>query len=172
MNHKQAKKRVKELKAFYGHLATYLAVNLFLLGLNLITSPGVLWFMFPAMGWGIGLAIHASQVFWTSKDWEERKIQELTGLTTTRDELEKLSERTDNLVTILSGINWEKIDPEFLSTRDRLAETRSQIERLQDGGDSQSELSSSQVAREIEKLEALVTSPKFRFYDQAQRTDH
>lgn len=172
MNTEQAKKRVRELKGFYGHLAAYLAVNLFLITINLVTSSGVLWFIYPLMGWGIGLMIHASQVFWTSRDWEERKIQELTGLSTTRDELEKLSERTDNLVTILSGINWEKIDPEFLSTRDRLAQTQSQIQSLQAGGDSGPEMSSSDVAREIEKLEALVTSPKFRFYDQAQRTDH
>jgi uncharacterized membrane protein len=79
--YEQAKKRVTELKDFYQHLIVYLAVNAFLVVINLLTSPGHLWFYWPLLGWGIGVAIHAATVFGSSKfwgsRWEERKIKEL-----------------------------------------------------------------------------------------------
>ena len=77
----RAKKRVEELKSFYSHLFVYLAVNVGLFLLNILTSPRHLWFYWPLIGWGIGLSIHGLSVFGTQKmlgkDWEERKIREL-----------------------------------------------------------------------------------------------
>lgn len=169
MNQEQARKHIKKLKEFYSHLATYVSVNTFLLILNLWTSPDFLWVLFPLGGWGIGLAIHAFEVFGTSGNWEERKMQELTGWQDTQDELERLSERTENLVTILSSINWEKIDPEFLDTRDNLEEAQKNLVRLQSQLDGDSNVNKNEVVREIEKLEEFVTSPKFKFLDTAQR---
>ncbi len=78
----KAKKRVKAKKAFYQHLMSYAIVNLFLLALNLITSPGSLWFVFPMLGWGVGLAFHYVDVFGIpgfdilSKEWEERQLEQ------------------------------------------------------------------------------------------------
>jgi hypothetical protein len=43
---------------FGGHTAAYLAVNGFLAGINLITSAGHLWFLYPALAWGIGYVMH------------------------------------------------------------------------------------------------------------------
>lgn len=43
---------------FYIHLVAYIAVNLLLVGINLSTTPQVLWFRWPLMGWGIGLFAH------------------------------------------------------------------------------------------------------------------
>jgi hypothetical protein len=37
-------------------------------------------------------------VFGTGSDWEERKMQELTGWSMTQLELERLADRTDNLI--------------------------------------------------------------------------
>ena len=78
--YEQANKRVQELKGFYGHLAVYMIVNAFLLVINLLTSPHALWFYWPLLGWGIGIAIHAAAVLsngiW-GKDWEARKVKEL-----------------------------------------------------------------------------------------------
>jgi hypothetical protein len=75
-----AKKRVDEIKAFYGNLISYVAVNLGLLTLNLVTSPQYLWFFWPLLGWGIGVLIHAMVVFrfipFLDKDWEQQKIKE------------------------------------------------------------------------------------------------
>ena len=76
----QAKKRVEEIKGFYGHLASFILVNIFLFVLNIVTSPNELWFFWPTFGWGIGLLFHGMKVFGYSpffnKDWEERKIKE------------------------------------------------------------------------------------------------
>ncbi|OCL28059.1 histidine kinase [Orenia metallireducens] len=79
--YKQAKERVAQLKVFYKHLFTYILVNSGLAILNLTTSPESLWFYWPMLGWGIGLASHSFSVFGfgklLGKDWEEKKIREL-----------------------------------------------------------------------------------------------
>lgn len=75
--YERALKRVKELKGFYGNLISYCLVNSFLLALNLLTSPEHLWFFWPMLGWGIGVAVHGLTTFGIGKDWEERKIREL-----------------------------------------------------------------------------------------------
>lgn len=80
----RAKKRVNELKGFYWHLVSYLAVNTFLIGAIVINSglPNIWNFgtFSTAFFWGIGLAFHALRVFGKNlifgKQWEERKIQD------------------------------------------------------------------------------------------------
>lgn len=77
----KAKKRVKELKEFYSHLASYLVVIPFLIFINLYFSPKHIWFYWPMLGWGIGLFFHAVGVFniipFFGKDWEQNKINEI-----------------------------------------------------------------------------------------------
>lgn len=73
----RAKKRVDELKGFYGNLISYCFVIPFLIFINLRFSPHFQWFWFSAAGWGFGLAMHAFKVFGYSSNWEERKIQEI-----------------------------------------------------------------------------------------------
>ena len=47
--------------AWHAHVATYLAVNLFLVVIWLVFSQGaIFWPMFPMFGWGIGLAAHGA----------------------------------------------------------------------------------------------------------------
>jgi predicted membrane channel-forming protein YqfA (hemolysin III family) len=76
-----AKKRVEEIKGFYGNLTAFVIVNLLLVFINLYTSPGFLWFYWPLMWWGVGVVFHGLKVFKVfpvlGKDWEERKIKEL-----------------------------------------------------------------------------------------------
>lgn len=77
----KAKKRVKELKEFYRHLASYLVVIPFLIFINLYFSPKHIWFYWPMLGWGIGLFFHALGVFnvfpFFGKDWDDKKIKEI-----------------------------------------------------------------------------------------------
>ena len=77
----KARKRVEEIKGFYGNLIAYIVVNIGLMVLNLLTSPGYLWFFWPMLGWGIGVLFHGMKVFnympFFGKDWEEQKIKEL-----------------------------------------------------------------------------------------------
>ena len=73
----RAKKRVEELKGFYGNLISYCCVIPFLIFINLKFSPQFHWFWFSALGWGFGLTMHALKVFGYSSSWEERKIKEI-----------------------------------------------------------------------------------------------
>jgi hypothetical protein len=76
----KARKRVEEIKGFYGNLISYIVVNCFLIALNLTTSPNHLWFYWPLLWWGFGVVFHGLRVFnympFFSKDWEERKVKE------------------------------------------------------------------------------------------------
>ena len=73
----RAKKRVEQLKGFYGNLITYCCVIPLLIFINLTYSPQFHWFWFSAAGWGFGILMHAFKVFGYSANWEERKIQEI-----------------------------------------------------------------------------------------------
>ncbi|MEL4307776.1 2TM domain-containing protein [Joostella sp. CR20] len=75
----RAKERVNAIKGFYGNLIAYVIIIPFLGWLNYRTTSFP-WVIFPAMGWGFGLLIHAMEAFgfnplW-GKRWEERKIRE------------------------------------------------------------------------------------------------
>jgi len=73
----RAKKRVDELKGFYGNLIAYSVVIPFLIFINYQTAWDFKWFWFPVFGWGLGLIIQAFKVFGYGSDWEERKIREI-----------------------------------------------------------------------------------------------
>jgi hypothetical protein len=80
--YEEAKKRVEELKKFYGNLVSYAVINVILIIINLVTSPGSLWFYWVTIFWGIGILLHASKVFvlkgkFLGKEWEEKKIKEI-----------------------------------------------------------------------------------------------
>ena len=73
----RAKKRVDELKGFYGNIVAYCVVIPFLIFVNYQTAWGYKWFWFPLFGWGLGIIIQAFTVFGYGSDWEERKIKEI-----------------------------------------------------------------------------------------------
>jgi len=77
----KAKKRMEEIKGFYGNLISYVVVNCFLVAINLVTTPSHLWFYWPLLWWGVGVVFHGLKVFncmpFFGKDWEEQKIKEL-----------------------------------------------------------------------------------------------
>ncbi len=74
-------KKVEDIKGFYGNLAAYVLVITGLAILNLVTYAKYLWFIYPAVGWGIGVLIHWMAVFnkipFLGRAWEEKKIREL-----------------------------------------------------------------------------------------------
>ncbi|MCD0476965.1 2TM domain-containing protein [Chryseobacterium sp. LC2016-29] len=75
--YERAKKRVKEIKGFYGNLISYCTVIPFLIFVNLYTQNHYYWFWWPLLGWGVGVASHAFQVFGIGTSWQEKKIQEI-----------------------------------------------------------------------------------------------
>jgi len=81
MNHtteyKEAQMYVNKLSEFYQHLAAYVLVNTGLFIFNIVTDQT--WFLYPLLGWGIGITAHAANVFVISKagkGWREKKIEE------------------------------------------------------------------------------------------------
>jgi hypothetical protein len=87
--HEEAKKRVRDIKDFYIHAMVYVTVNILLVVVYFLSLIGdkeidlFFWPIFPMIGWGIGLAFHGLSTFVFDgdalKEWEEKKIQELTG---------------------------------------------------------------------------------------------
>src|SRR5210317_1953081 len=81
IKYQRAKKRVEDIKGFYGNLLSYCLVIPFLIFINRMTSPHFNWFWFPMIGWGIGILFHGWSVYgqnmFFGRDWEERKINEM-----------------------------------------------------------------------------------------------
>lgn len=85
--YRRAKKKVDKLKGFYGHLAAYVIVNIFIIALVALgnNDKGESFWSFgtfaTAIFWGIGLAFHALSVFGfdfvLGKNWEENKIKDI-----------------------------------------------------------------------------------------------
>jgi hypothetical protein len=48
----------EEKKGFRIHSIVYMCVNVLLIVINLIFVREFIWFIFPLVGWGIGLAMH------------------------------------------------------------------------------------------------------------------
>ncbi|MGO1118264.1 2TM domain-containing protein [Rhodovibrionaceae bacterium A322] len=75
----EAMEYVRDIKGFYNHALQYGLVMVGLTIINLVTSPGYFWVIWPALGWGIGLAIHGLSVFEIvnlfGDDWEKRQIE-------------------------------------------------------------------------------------------------
>jgi signal transduction histidine kinase len=61
--YKRARRRAVREVGFYVHLMWYgIVIGSFLI-LNLVVSPSFQWWIFPAVGWGIGLASHFGAVY-------------------------------------------------------------------------------------------------------------
>lgn len=50
-------------RLFQVHASIWFAVNAMLFVIWLLAGAGHPWFLYPAMGWGIGLAAHATATF-------------------------------------------------------------------------------------------------------------
>ncbi|MEM8648080.1 MAG: helix-turn-helix domain-containing protein [Pseudomonadota bacterium] len=74
----QAREHVREMRSFYNHAMQYGVVIFALACLNLMTSPDYLWFLWPALGWGVGIVAHGMSVFeifpFLDAKWEERQV--------------------------------------------------------------------------------------------------
>jgi hypothetical protein len=59
----EAEKVAKAKIGLYIHLLVYVLVNTGLIALNLGVSPERIWFVWPLLGWGLGVLLHALLVF-------------------------------------------------------------------------------------------------------------
>jgi len=71
-----AKKRVKVKKEFYGHLGAWVLVNILLVLIWALTSPGgYMWFLWPLCIWGLFVLAHFVQAFVFKPGPEKRAIE-------------------------------------------------------------------------------------------------
>jgi len=80
-NYENARKRLENLKGFYWSIVAYIIVIPFLIFINYKTSwHAHKWFYYPMLGWGIGIAFQAYEVYgkdkYFGKSWENRKLEE------------------------------------------------------------------------------------------------
>jgi hypothetical protein len=75
--YRKAERRVRAKMGFYIHLCIYIGINLILFFINRETSglEGYHWFIWPLLGWGIGLFFHFMGVFVFSEGIKEHMIQ-------------------------------------------------------------------------------------------------
>ena len=69
-----AVKRVKARRDFKTHVAAYVIVNLFLIGIWALGDRGFFWPIWVMLAWGIGLAFNAWDVYFR-KPISEQDIQ-------------------------------------------------------------------------------------------------
>ena len=79
-----ARRRVRARLGLYIHATVYMAVNAFLALVQSQATPHFAWALWPAAGWGLGLAIHAAVVMLGQSGLRERMEA---------DELRKLESR-------------------------------------------------------------------------------
>ena len=75
-----AVRRLKAKQEFRNHLVTYVLVNTFLVVLWAVTDAGFFWPIFPILGWGLGLGLHAWTTYGPSvatQDQIEREMDRL-----------------------------------------------------------------------------------------------
>ncbi len=74
----EALQYVKDIRGFYSHVIKYVIIMTILLVINLLTTPGKYWVIWPALGWGIGLIMHGTSVFeilnFFGPKWEKRQF--------------------------------------------------------------------------------------------------
>lgn len=75
--------RVRKLRAFYIHLFRYALVITVLAVINLATHPTRLWFIWPALGWGIAILVRAAATFeflpFFGAEWERKQVEKQLG---------------------------------------------------------------------------------------------
>ncbi len=125
---RRARKRVREIRAFYVS-ATLYAIIIPSLWIFNFSAGGKIWAHWATIGWGIGLSIHGLTVFagrsFFGSEWEERKVDELMA----RENLKVVS-REKQLVQAQMRMLQAQIEPHFLFNT--LANIQSLITRAPD----------------------------------------
>ncbi len=76
----QAITRLRKRTDFHAHLLAYVLVNAFLVAIWAVSGQGFFWPIFPIMGWGIGVAFNAWDVYRRQDYSEDRIRQEMDRL--------------------------------------------------------------------------------------------
>jgi signal transduction histidine kinase len=106
---RRARRRAAAEAGFYGHLMSYLGVIGFLALINLLTTRYP-WFIWPALGWGIGLFSHYMAVF-GSRAIKERYFDPAVEREVRREKAVMQTEKQADLSELSSTIAHEIRNP-------------------------------------------------------------
>jgi len=74
---------VREVRRFWSSLLSYAVIIPMLAAINLATHPQFIWFIFPALGWGLALVLKGLRVFdvlpWFGPEWERQQVEKRLG---------------------------------------------------------------------------------------------
>ncbi len=59
----KARRRAEAKYGFYVHVVVFVAVMALLFVIDLLTSPGSYWSVWPLAGWGLAVVLHGAGVF-------------------------------------------------------------------------------------------------------------
>jgi len=111
-HYQEAKKRVKAKKEFYWNLFTWMVVSFFLFIMNAAVTQGPPWFLFPFLGWGMGVAFHGYDVFGKggrhNKSWERKQIEK---------EIRKIQEDEDRIARRFANDDLDELELKELRKR-------------------------------------------------------
>lgn len=68
---KKDRSPAEKKRDFIKHLRVYLAMSIFFVVLNVMTSSGNFWAIWPIMGWGIGVVMEGLSVYGPLRDRED-----------------------------------------------------------------------------------------------------
>jgi len=69
-------KTEEEKRDFFIHLTVYILVNALIIVVNFLYTPSIPWFLFPLIGWGIGIVSHyLESVRWIDEKLEVKEAQ-------------------------------------------------------------------------------------------------
>jgi 2TM domain-containing protein len=71
---------IKKKQAFRSHVIAYVLVNALLVGIWAVSGAGFFWPVFPILGWGIGLAFNAWDVYGRRPYTEDQIREEMERL--------------------------------------------------------------------------------------------
>ena len=106
---RRARRRAGAEAGFYGHLMSYLGTIAFLALINLMTTRYP-WFIWPALGWGIGLFAHYMAVF-GSRSLKERYFDPAVERELRRERASMQTEKQASIDELSSSIAHEIRNP-------------------------------------------------------------
>ena len=112
--YERARRRASREAGFYVHLMWYGIVIGSLLIVNLIVSPSFEWWIFPALGWGIGLASHFGGVYgwrWIHERVFEPAVQREVQREVTREKEVLRTEKQASLDELTASFAHEIRNP-------------------------------------------------------------
>ena len=76
-------RQVRKIRGLYSHVMSYVVVMSGIAAINLFLMPQRIWFIFPLLGWGVGVLSHAASVLnvfpWFGPEWERRQVEKRLG---------------------------------------------------------------------------------------------